>query len=267
MLTAGKPSLQKLRGALQTWSTTALNLLYPRVCRSCDWHLAGVDPGNPLSEWFCTVCEDQLRPVREPYCARCGEAYDGALVGEFRCENCADRELAFDFAIAGYQAQGVVRNLIHQFKYSSDLSLRACLGDLLLRTLDEPRLRGEDLSQWLLIPVPLHSSRQREREFNQSEELCRCLSRRTGIPMARVLERRRSTGHQASLTRSERLANLRSAFSVPESFHKQGGKLVGKRILLVDDVFTTGATTDACARVLRREAGVEKVVVITVARG
>lgn len=267
MLAAGKPSLQKLRRELRHWSATALNLLYPRVCRSCDWHLAGVDPGNPLSEWFCMVCEDQLRPIREPYCSRCGETYDGALVGEFRCENCADRELAFDFAIAGYQAQGVVRDLIHQFKYSSDISLRACLGDLLLPTLEEPRLRGEDLSQWLLVPVPLHGTRQREREFNQSEELCRRLHLRTGIPMARALVRQRSTGHQASLTRSERLENLRAAFAVPGAFHKRKGALLGKRILLVDDVFTTGATTDACARVLRREAGVEKVVVITVARG
>ncbi len=253
--------------AIQSWAEAAAALLYPPTCCGCDHHLQRQPSHQGAERWLCTACEDQLRRIRAPYCARCGEAYDGALEGEFRCENCSDRELAFDFAIAAWHSEGVLRDLVLRFKYGRALDLRACLGDLMLPVLEEPRLTAQPLSEWLLIPVPLHSLRMREREFNQSEELARQLSKHTGIPMANVLLRRRDTGHQAGLARADRLANLRAAFAIKAAFHRHGGKLVGRKVLLVDDVFTTGATTDACARVLRREAGVEKVVVVTLARG
>lgn len=256
-----------LANQIRSWSEAAANLLYPPACCGCDHHLVRQPSHQGVERWLCTVCEDQLRRIRAPYCARCGESYEGALEGEFRCENCSDRELSFDFAIAAWHAESVMRDLILKFKYGSELYLRGCLGDLMLPVLEEPRLKAESLADWLLVPVPLHGLRLREREFNQSEELARHLAKSTGIKMEDVLLRRRDTGHQAGLSRADRLANLRSAFGVKSAYHKRGGRLVGRKVLLVDDVFTTGATTDACARVLRRESGVEKVVVITVARG
>jgi ComF family protein len=106
------------------------------------------------------------------------------------------------------------------------------------------------------------------RGFNQSWEICQRLSQMTGIPSAEVLRRTRHTGPQASLHRRQRLENLRGVFAMKRQLPwiKQS-QLKGRRILLVDDVLTTGATAHECARVLKRDAGVEKVVVITVARG
>ena len=112
------------------------------------------------------------------------------------------------------------------------------------------------------MPVPLHPLKQREREFNQAERLARRLATATGIPVnASLLQRRQATRAQALLTRMDRAQNVRRAFAMlrPED-------LSGKRIIVLDDVLTTGATTNACAAVLRR-AGAERVVVWTVARG
>ncbi|MBL9115201.1 MAG: ComF family protein [Verrucomicrobiaceae bacterium] len=244
-----------------------INVCFPRVCRVCDVFLPEWEPHSQYGEWFCASCEKQLHRVEPPFCARCGEAYDGAIQGEFKCDNCAGRDYDFDFAIAGYHAEGAVRELIHKFKYGGDLGLRECLGAMLLTALDDPRFASERLQDWVLVPVPLHGARRREREFNQSEELCLQVSRARNIPFLEALRRIRSTGHQASLTRKQRLENLKSAFEVKKAFRGESGLLAGRKVLLVDDVFTTGATTHACARVLTRHAGVEKVVVITVARG
>jgi len=241
-----------------------LNVFYPRVCRVCDTCLPESSSDSPYGEWLCQKCEGQLLPLEKPYCQRCGEPYAGATDRDFVCENCGDLDLVFDFAVAGYLAEGPLRELVHGFKYGKDEGLRACLGALLERALGDERLAGEDLTQWGLIPVPLHHARQREREFNQAEELCHVLSQRTAIPTWNALKRTRSTRQQASLTRKQRLDNLRGAFALRRGFGKD--QLAGRRVLLVDDVLTTGSTTDACARVLKRQAGVEKVVVITVAR-
>jgi competence protein ComFC len=266
-MSGGKRILSKATSWCSNTGRALMNICYPRVCRVCDVFLPEWRSDRPLGEWFCDTCADQLQRIEPPFCSRCGETYDGALEHEFRCENCADREYDFEFAIASYHAEGPVRELIHKFKYGSDLGLRGCLGEMLLSTLNDPRLVSEDLTQWVLVPVPLHGARQREREFNQSEELCREVSKATQIPFINALRRRRNTGHQASLTRAQRLENLKAAFVAAPKFAKPGNPLQGRKILLVDDVFTTGATTHACARVLMRQTGVEKVVVITVARG
>ncbi len=160
-----------------------------------------------------------------------------------------------------------MRELVHRFKYNRDLSLRDVLGLMLERVLSDPRLAAEDLAAWTLVPVPLHRLRQREREFNQSWELCRVLAKSTGIAMMDAMQRVLPTDKQAELSRSQRLKNLRNAFAMKPVPEGKDLPLRGKQVLLVDDVFTTGATTDACARVLRRQGKVEKVVVITVARG
>jgi competence protein ComFC len=188
----------------------------------------------------------------------------------FKCSNCEGRRLAFAFAISGYKASGPLREMIHRFKYSGDLTLRGVLADALLQALEDPRLAAENLGDWVLVPVPLHWWKQMRRQFNQSWELCRELSLRTGIPAVQVLTRRRATMAQARLSRKSRLENLRGVFALRRELPLLGWRrpdLKGKNVLLVDDVLTTGTTTHECARVLRREAAVQKVVVITVARG
>lgn len=239
----------------------ALDLIYPRLCCVCHVPLQTED------RWFCGSCFDELPWIEAPYCNVCGEVYDGAFTSEFRCANCSGRRLGFEFAIAACRAVETMRELIHQFKYDRRLHLRGALASVLRKTLEEPRLAGEDLGGWLLVPVPLHRGRELDREFNQSWELCRRLAEQSGIPAARVLTRVRETDTQASLDREERLKNLRGAFALRRRLPWEPPvNLAARRVFLVDDVFTTGATTSECARVLR-DGGAEKVVVITLARG
>lgn len=240
-----------------------LDLLYTRRCEGCEIFL----PAQRRDEarWLCDECLKQVQRIEPPFCEVCGEAYEGAISGTFRCGNCTGLKLHFDFAIAACQAEGVVRELIHQFKYNRRLHLRGVLGHLLGRTLDDTRLSALRAHGWALVPVPLHHARQRERDYNQSAELCRELSRTCGIPVVDALRRTRSTTAQASLSRHQRIENLRGAFQARPPVVSRG-VLKGRAVLLVDDVLTTGSTTSECARVLRREAGVQKVVVITVAR-
>lgn len=249
--------VQRLLGPL--WAGM-VDLIYPRLCCVCE---------VPVEEgWFCRGCDDALPRVEAPYCGLCGEVYDGALTGEFRCMNCSGRRVEFEFAVAACHAEGAMRELIHKFKYERRLQLRGALAALMVRVFEEPRLVGENLGEWLLVPVPLHRSREAEREFNQSWELCGRLSRLTGIPAAKALLRTRETDQQAGLSRAARLKNLRGAFALRKGWRWGSGiDLKGRRVLLVDDVFTTGATTNECARVLRREGGAQKVVVITTTRG
>ena len=244
--------LGRLRNHLRPWGRALLDVIFPRTCRACDHLLLERDPLRPLGEWFCQPCEEALPRLEAPYCQTCAEPFDGVIANEFRCSNCADRKLAFEFAVAGYRASDEVRELIHRFKYNRELALRGALADLLERALNDPRLAGLDLKQWTLVPVPLHRSRERQREFNQSWELCRELSKRTGIPTFNAMRRKRVTSKQARLTRAQRLQNLRNAFTMKWRFSGDRSRLRSRNVLLVDDVFTTGATTNECARILRR---------------
>ena len=156
-------------------------------------------------------------------------------------------------------AKSVVLEVIHRFKYQRALWFENFLADLFLREA-VPVLRGQGWD--FIVPVPLHPLKEREREFNQAEILARHLGEAIGIPLnAKLLRRVASTLTQTRLTREQRAANMRGAFEV-----RAGIELNGERVVLVDDVFTTGATTNACARALRT-AGAGEVCVWTVARG
>ena len=156
-------------------------------------------------------------------------------------------------------AKTVVLEAIHRFKYQRALWFENFLADLLIREA-APVLRGQ---KWdFIAPVPLHPLKLREREFNQAARLGKPLAAATGIPLnEKILHRTAPTATQTLLTRAERAMNMKNAFAV-----RRGVALTGKKIILVDDVFTTGATTSACARALRG-AGAADVCVWTVARG
>lgn len=173
--------------------------------------------------------------------------------------NCGDRALAFDFATAAYRSRGVVRELVHHFKYRRHMHLRHLLARMLREGFRDPRLVREPPN--LIVPVPLHPARRREREFNQAEVLARLAGARMGIDFDDCLRRSRYTFTQTNFHREERFGNLAGAFEA-----KRGASLEGRRVALVDDVLTTGSTADACAAALRG-AGAAAVVVITVARG
>lgn len=227
---------------------------YPRVCQICEAERATVEQG-----FVCAKCWTGVRFIKAPFCERCGLPYEGDITTSFICANCHDLELHFSSARSAVAAKGVTLEIIHRFKYQRALWFEPFLADLLLRAA-LPVLQAE---KWdLVVPVPLHPTKEREREFNQAERIAVHLARALKISLRGDLVRRGlPTRTQTLLTKNQRADNVRRAFVA-------GGrpKLQGKRIILVDDVLTTGATTSACARVLR-SLGASEVCVWTVARG
>lgn len=199
-----------------------------------------------------------LPRVEAPFCQRCGEPFAASVEVVIRCSNCAGRRWHLEQARAAYRAEGWVRECIHGFKYRGQFYQLRRLGGWLVEGFDRFYAGGG----WdALVPVPLHRRRRAERGFNQALELARWLGRARGLPVKDVLVREKRTEAQAQLRRSERLRNMAGAFGVKRGFDGGGG-----RLLVVDDVFTTGATVDACAGVLVR-AGAAQVAALTVARG
>jgi ComF family protein len=229
-----------------------VSLLYPANCAGC---AVPVKPGEQL----CAQCRDDAPRLRAPFCERCSQPFPGAITDAFTCQNCHDRVLHFDAAISCYRSRGVVRELMHSFKYGKQLHLRHTLGAWLCDTLDDPRLAGRRFD--CIVPVPLHPARERERGFNQAELLARALGRKSGLPVRPLLRRIRYTTTQTQFDRHERMENLSGAFRL-----RRGVDVQELRVLLVDDVLTTGSTLSECAEVLKR-AGALSVHAATAARG
>jgi ComF family protein len=233
---------------------TALGLVYAEVCQLCKSERAGPDNG-----FVCGKCWSHVRFIRPPFCERCGLPFQGEISTSFTCANCQDLRLYFSSARSAVVAKTVVLEAIHRFKYSQALWFEAFLADLLVR---EAAPALSDGGWDFLVPVPLHPLKLREREFNQAERLAIPLSRATNIPVNKSFLRRiLPTATQTLLSREQRAANMKNAFAV-----RAGTRLDKKRVVLVDDVFTTGATTNACAQALCG-AGAAAVCVWTVARG
>ena len=243
-----------LRDGIKCWLNAGLGLLYPEVCQLC-----GESRATPAEGYVCDGCRAKARFIQEPFCHRCGRPFEGAITTQFECANCREMEWHFQSARSAVMARDPVLEVIHRYKYQRALWFEPFLADLLI-CVAVPVLGQQKPS--MIVPVPLHPTKQREREFNQAERLARRLSAAMQIPVNnRLLRRVVPTRTQTQLNRQERLANVHNAFAI-----RSGQRLNGERIVLVDDVLTTGATTSACARVLRA-AGSGEVCVWTVARG
>ncbi len=227
------------------------SLLYPPACTICSGMVA---PG----EYLCEECGAKAIRIAPPFCAKCSEPFEGAITSTFTCANCAHRTIHFDAAVAAYRGRGIVRRIIHDFKYGRQIHLRHLVGRWLCAALDDPRLRGRRFD--VIIPVPLHPTRKRERGFNQASLLAELLSAHISIQSRPLLERIRYTTTQTALDRAERMENLHNAFRLRKNMNVRG-----LRVLLIDDVLTTGSTLSECARVLK-DAGVISVHAATAAR-
>ncbi len=238
------------RGA---WET-ALSLFYPDACQVCGGQRATASGG-----YVCPNCWQNLRFIRPPFCERCGLPFEGAITTSFECANCREMKLYFVRARSVIAAKGMALELIHRYKYQRALWFEPLFASLLIVEA-APVLRQENWD--LIVPVPLHPLKQAEREFNQAERLARRLARATDIPISTKLVRRvEPTRTQTRLTRAERAQNVHRAFAPID-----GARCDGRRVVLIDDVLTTGATTSACARVLK-DCGADEVCVWTLARG
>lgn len=240
-------------GRVRRWTEACLNLVYPPVCQICE-----SEPASARWGYVGRRCRSQVRRLEPPFCHRCGLPFPGSLTQAFECANCREVDLAFESVRAAVLAEGVAREIIHRFKYEGGRWFEPWLGRLLVQAATPVLATGG----WeLLVPVPLHPVKQREREFNQAEVLARHLSRALDRPVRTDLIRRLNpTPTQTKLSREERQANVRRAFRrIP------GQRLNGESVVVVDDVLTTGATTDAVARQLRR-MGASRICVWAVAR-
>ena len=247
-------NLRVLKTSLKSWLDAGLGFFYPPVCQLCERESA-----TPAEGLVGAHCWQRVRFIRAPFCERCGLPYEGEITTRLECSNCREMELHFRSARAAVVAGQVVLEAIHRYKYRRALWFEPFLADLLVRAA-HPALASESWD--MIVPVPLHPLKRREREFNQAERLAVRLGAAVRIPVnPRTLQRVQATRTQTLLSRKQRAANVRGAFVV-----RPGCRLDGRRIIIVDDVLTTGATTSACAGALLK-AGALEICVWTVARG
>lgn len=216
----------------------AASLLYPPVCTVCGGR-------TRAGKYLCEQCESKAVRIVAPFCQQCSEPFEGAITTVFTCANCAHRTIYFDAAVAAFRGRGIVRQIIHDFKYGRQVHLRHPVARWLLAAFDDERLSGRQFD--VIVPVPLHPTRQRERGFNQANLLAELVSARISIPRKPLLERVRYTTTQTALDRAERMENLHNAFRL-----RKKANVRGLRVLLIDDILTTGSTLSECARVLKR---------------
>lgn len=237
-------------GALRRLGDGLLGLALPPTCISCG---AVTGAANGL----CGACWGTMAFVTRPYCERTGApfAYDA---GATLSAAAASDPPAFDRARAAVLFEGVARDLVHNLKYADRLDLARPMARLMRQAGSELLADGQ-----MLVPVPLHPLRLWRRRFNQAALLARHIARDSGVPArVDVLERIRRTPSQTALSRTQRRANVAGAFAVRRT---AASAVAGARVVIIDDVYTTGATLDACAQALRR-AGAARVDALTFAR-
>jgi ComF family protein len=225
--------------------------LLPTQCHCCEKFL---DEGQ---QGICSDCLSEIHWIEPPFCSVCGTPFVSGEVRSHPCSSCLTKRKYFTMARALGAHNGSLQEAIHRWKYQGKATLTPFLGQWMTEGLYrywDPKLFD------LLIPVPLHKQRLRERGFNQALLLVKELSHRTGIPYRkRVLQKVRPTIPQVNLSGVEREKGVRGSFQI---VGKEG--LEGKTILLVDDVYTTGATVNECSKVLLA-GGAERVDVLTLA--
>lgn len=226
--------------------------LCPQACVICNRRAV-----NPQLSPLCSFCLAAIPPFRGPICCRCGVSVPGNLIASFSlCSHCREGGPRFSEARSWGLYEGELRRVIQAFKFDGHSRLAEPLSDLLRQCLAEHFIDSEGI-----IPVPLHARRAKERGFDQTLLLASSLSAKTGIPVHRSVRRNRNTVPQFGLSFERRRLNIKGAFEVAG-----GQALDGKRLLIVDDVMTTGATVEEMCRILQTEAAPEAVNVLTVAR-
>ncbi|MFZ5917094.1 MAG: ComF family protein [Chloroflexota bacterium] len=217
-------------------------LLYPPRCASC-----GQSPSL-----LCDRCQRQIVPLLPPVCPLCGYPSANGLF----CHRCQTTPPAIDGIRSVAFFEGPLREALHALKYNGLRAVAQPLGQLMAR-----HWQADPLPADVILPVPLHRSRQRQRGYNQAAVLAGALAQEIGLPLRQDwLVRRRSTVSQTELDAVQRRENVAEAFEA-----RADGVLTGKRVLLIDDVCTTGATLEACSIALRR-AGAQSVWGFTLGR-
>jgi len=243
------------QGRLQQIFNCTADLIFPRNCVHC-----GDCVENSPYAHMCRPCSQELHIIEPPACHTCGFPFWGQLAGPQSCPHCAELDPVFLQGKALFLAKGPGRSLLHHLKYQSGFYV---LRDLRVM-LDQAQHYKDYLAESTLIPVPLHSSKERERGYNQSEQIAQLLASVSGgkTQVQNLLTRNKYTQTQTRLNRQERHQNVKNAFALAQNTVLNPKK----QYILVDDVFTTGSTLNACARVLL-DHGAAQIKVATLGHG
>ena len=233
----------------------ALDLIFPRSCLHC-----GDFTDHSSYDFICRKCATALIECLPPACTTCGYPFYGELVAAKSCPHCEELDPVFDQGKTLFLAKGIGRSILHELKYKQGTYVLKDIATMVRHT----RHYLDYIRDSIFVPVPLHPARLRERGFNQSEQIARmlvhCVDGTAGIE--KLLVRSQYTKSQTRLNRSQRYQNVKNAFALaPDSVLNPN-----KSYIIVDDVFTTGSTLNACARVLRK-AGATCLKVATIGHG
>lgn len=229
------------------------DIIFPPQCISCaeiiDQH---------QSDMFCQSCREKIHFINGSFCPICGIPFRESPAGNHICGNCLENRPHYTLARAVADFDTVIMDTIHKFKYGHNISIGNSLGSF-MADFTFPDFNFSEYS--LLIPLPLHIRRLRERGFNQSLLLAKKIGQKHKLSVNfSLLKRHKFTLTQTGLHKAQREQNIRNAFTTVCDH-----KVSGTNIILIDDVYTTGATINECAKVLV-QAGAEKVAVLTLAR-
>jgi ComF family protein len=237
------PISARFGGAMRLAAKAVLDLALPPLCLCCARPVGGAGT-------LCAKCWQGLDFIARPYCERLGTPFSADLGYGLISPRAIAEPPAFSRARAVARYDSTARLLVHRLKYSDRLDLSDAMGRWMARA-GADVLEGADL----LIPVPLHRMRFWGRRFNQAGELAKAISRATGVAVAHeALVRKKATKAQVGLSAAERARNLSGAFRLPPDGK---ARVAGKRVVLIDDVLTTGSTLNSAARVLRRAGAAE----------
>ncbi|MGL4637853.1 MAG: ComF family protein [Beijerinckiaceae bacterium] len=238
-------------GLFRSARLATLDLVYPPLCVAC-----GEITSQPAT--LCAACWRQMPFISRPYCERLGTPFNVDIGGPLLSPAAIADPPVFDRARAVAHHNGAARDMVHKLKYGDRQELAIAMGQLMATSAAEVFANAD-----VLVPVPLHWTRLWQRRFNQAAALANVISVQTGIACdPTLLRRRKRTLRQVGLTRPQRQQNLQGAFVVPESTR---AAVMGRRVVLIDDVMTTGSTANASARALIK-AGASAVDFVTFSR-
>jgi ComF family protein len=227
-----------LKGAVARF----LNIIYPKTCIACSKPLGN----NAIDSLLCTDCWQGIERNIPPLCAICGRQIRESQISRSACKRCQRQSFSFDRSFSPCIYEGIIRELIHKFKYQNKEYLSSILAKLLIEFIYQYRITLDNFD--LIMPVPLHAVRLREREFNQAELIAREIALKFSLPLSSSnLWRKSNRPAQMELNEEERWKNVRDCFAL-----RNPSEVKEKNIILIDDVITTGATCSEVASVLKK---------------
>ena len=228
-----------------------LDWIYPTTCGSCQKVLSGEIP-------LCESCSRKLEWIVD-CCQQCGNWREGSYS---YCSHCKDLSFGFTFASSALRKTGIAQETLYALKYAKSYHFLPLVTSWLKQTMED--LRVQKIGDAIIVPVPMHPLKRLRRGFDLVTELSKLLSHQTNYPCKLLLKRKKNSLSQTQLSKSARRRNLSQAFG-SRSFHPKNN-LKNTTVLLIDDVFTTGSTAQACTKVLKKTFEVQKVVVLSVLR-